>query len=152
MPLADTYPLLEVFWTILMLFAFVIWLWLLWVVVGDLFSRPETSGWVKVGWIVFLIVLPYLGVFVYLIAQHNGIAERRIASAETAQGELDQASSPSPPSGTRPARSRAKQLLDEGAIDPAEFDGIKTRRTHLAGPSQVLPARRARFLALVRAI
>ena len=128
MPLADTYPLLEVFWTMLIFFAFVIWLWLLWVVVGDLFKRRETSAWVKVAWIAFLIVFPYLGVFVYVIAQHKGIAERRIASAEAAQGELDQyvksVASERDPAGQI---ARAKQLLDEGAIDTAEFDRIKTK-------------------------
>ena len=128
MPLADTYPLLEVFWTMLIFFAFVIWLWLLWVVVGDLFNRPETSGWVKVAWIAFLIVFPYLGVFVYLIAQHKGMTERRIASAEAAKSEFDQyvksAASERDPAGQI---ARAKQLLDAGAIDAAEFDRIKTK-------------------------
>jgi len=129
MPLAATsYPFLEVFWTVLIFFAFVIWIWLLWVVVSDLFRRPQTSAWVKVAWIVALIVFPYLGVFVYVIAEHNGIAERRLAAEEAATGEFDQyvksvASQPDPAEQI----SRAKQLLDQGAIDSSEYERIKTK-------------------------
>ena len=88
--LATSYPLLEVFETILIFFAFVVWIWILIVVFSDIFRRHDESGWVKVAWIVFIIVLPYLGVFVYLIAEHKGMTERSVRQQEAAQTEMDQ--------------------------------------------------------------
>ena len=66
---AADYPFLDILWTMLVLFAWVIWFWLLIIVFSDLFSRHDISGWGKAGWIVLVVVLPYLGVFIYLIAQ-----------------------------------------------------------------------------------
>ena len=80
----DNYPFLEVFWTMLIFFAFVVWIWILFTVIADLFRRHDTSGFAKVLWIVFIIVLPYFGVFVYLIAEHNGMTERAIKQQEAA--------------------------------------------------------------------
>ena len=88
--LATDYPLLEAFWTILIFFGFFIWIWLLFTVFADLFRREDASGWVKVGWIIFIVVLPYLGVFVYLIAQHKGMTERAIKQQETAKAQMDE--------------------------------------------------------------
>src|SRR5579862_7005391 len=70
---SSSYPFLEVFWTMLIFFAFVIWIWILIGVFADLFRRHDTSGFAKVLWIIFIVVLPYLGVFVYLIAEHRGM-------------------------------------------------------------------------------
>ncbi len=76
MILATSYPFLEVLWTMLIFFALVVWLYLLFVVFSDIFRRHDESGWVKVLWIVFIIVLPYLGVFIYLLVENAGMAER----------------------------------------------------------------------------
>ena len=84
------YPFLEIFWTILIFFAFFIWIWLLFVVFSDIFRRSDIGGWGKTGWIVFVIVLPYLGVFVYLIAEHNGMTERTIAAQKEAKSSMDE--------------------------------------------------------------
>jgi hypothetical protein len=117
-----------VFETLLIFFAFVIWIWLLFVVFGDLFSRRDISGWVKVVWIALIIVFPYLGVFVYLIAQHKGMTERTIARQEAAKGEFDTyVQSVAAQQSPADQIARAKQLLDEGAIDGAEFERIKTK-------------------------
>src|SRR4029453_9757060 len=70
------YPFLDVLWTIIIIFAWVIWFWLLITVFADLFRRRDISGWAKAAWIIFVIILPYLGVLIYLIAQHDGMAER----------------------------------------------------------------------------
>jgi Short C-terminal domain/Phospholipase_D-nuclease N-terminal len=126
--LATDYPLLEVFWTMLIFFAFFIWIWLLFIVFADIFRRKDTSGFAKVAWIIFIIILPYFGVFVYLIAEHNGMAERSQKQAESAQSEMDKyvrsvASSNDPASQI----ANAKGLLDQGAISQAEFDQIKQK-------------------------
>jgi ABC-type multidrug transport system fused ATPase/permease subunit len=126
--LATDYPLLEVFWTMLIFFAFFIWIWLLFIVFADIFRRKDTSGFAKVMWIIFIIILPYLGVFVYLIAEHNGMAERSQKQAEAVQSEMDQyvrsvASSNDPSAQI----ANAKSLLDQGAITQAEFEQIKQK-------------------------
>jgi hypothetical protein len=128
MILATSYPFLEVFWTMLIFFAFVIWIWILITVLIDLFRRHDTSGFMKVLWIIFIIVLPYLGVFVYLIVEHKGMAERAIKQQQTAQQQLDDYVK-SVAGKTDPAEqiAKAKQLLDGGAISQAEFDQIKQR-------------------------
>ena len=71
MPLvAADYPFLDVFWTILIFFSWVIWIWIAITIFADIFRRDDIGGWAKAGWIVFVIILPFLGVLVYLIAQH----------------------------------------------------------------------------------
>ena len=128
MILATSYPLLEVFWTILIFFGFVVWLWILFTVLADIFSRHDTSAWGKVLWIIFIVVIPYFGVFVYLIAQHNGMTERAQKRQEAAQAQVDSYVK-SVASQSDPAEqiSKAKGLLDSGAITQAEFDEIKRK-------------------------
>lgn len=123
-----SYPLLEVFWTMLIFFAFVVWIWILFTVIADLFRRDDASGWVKVGWIVLIILLPYLGVFIYLIAQHRGMTERALMRQQAMQTEMENyvksVASHEDPSAQI---ARAKALLDEGTISEAEFDRIKVK-------------------------
>jgi hypothetical protein len=122
-----SYPLLEVFWTMLIFFAFVIWLWMLFVVIGDLFRRQDIGGWAKTAWIVVLVVLPYFGVFIYLIAEHKGLTERSVKQQKAAEGEFaDYVKGVAGASPTDQIAS-AKKLLDEGTIDQAEFDSIKQK-------------------------
>src|SRR5215831_114212 len=71
-------------------FMFVVWFWLLMTVIGDLFRRTDVSGIGKALWVILLIVFPYLGVFIYLISQHYGMAERQNQRVEQARGELRQ--------------------------------------------------------------
>src|SRR5271169_1208370 len=78
MPIATSYPLLEVFWTMLIFFGFVVWLWILFAVLADIFRRHDTSGFAKVLWIIFIVVIPYFGDFVYLIAENQGMTERTL--------------------------------------------------------------------------
>src|SRR5664279_1725006 len=85
MVLATSYPFLEVFWTMLIFFAFLIWLWILITIFSDIFRRHDTSGFVKVIWIIFIIILPYFGAFVYLIAEHKGMTERSIKAQTDAK-------------------------------------------------------------------
>lgn len=126
MVIATSYPFLEIFWTLLIFFAFVIWLSILFSVLSDLFRRHDTSGAKKVLWIIFIVVMPYLGVFVYLISQHDGITERTMERQKAAQSQFDQFVQASAAKAD-PAEqiSKAKTLLDNGAINQAEFDKIK---------------------------
>jgi hypothetical protein len=125
---SSSYPFLEVFWTMLIFFVFVIWIWILIGVFADIFRRHDTSGWAKVLWIIFIVVLPYLGVFVYLIAEHNGMAERTIKRQEATQQQFDQYVQSAAAKGDPTEQiAKAKQLLDSGTIDQAEFAALKQK-------------------------
>lgn len=122
------YPFLDVLWTIIVIFAWVIWFWLLITVFADLFRRRDISGWAKAGWIIFVIILPYLGVLIYLIAQHDGMAERNMQQAQAAQSQFDSyVKDVAASSGPAGEIEKAKQLLDSGAISQAEFDSLKAK-------------------------
>ena len=128
MPLADSYPLLEVFWTMLIFFAFIAWFWILFAVLADIFRRHDISGWVKVLWIIFVIVVPFLGVFIYLITEHDGMTERSIKQQQAAQEQTDQyVRSVAAQADPAEQIAKAKRLLDEGAITRAEFDQVKQK-------------------------
>ncbi len=128
MVIAADYPFLDILWTMLVFFGWVIWFWLLIIVFSDLFSRHDISGWGKAGWIVLVVVLPYLGVFIYLIAQGQQMAERRNQQSQAAQSEFDDyVKTVAGPGGAAAEIEKAKQLLDSGAITQAEFDAIKTK-------------------------
>ena len=125
---SNNYPFLEVFWTILIFFAFIVWLWILFTVFTDIFRRHDTSGFVKVLWIIFIIIIPYFGSFIYLIIEHKGMTERAIEAQKNAQAQVDQYVKSVAGAGD-PAEqiAKAKQLLDSGAITQAEFDQIKQK-------------------------
>jgi Short C-terminal domain/Phospholipase_D-nuclease N-terminal len=128
MVFAADYPFLDILWTMLVFFGWVIWFWLLILVFSDLFSRHDISGWGKAGWIVLVVVLPYLGVFIYLIAQGRQMAERRDQQSQAARTEFDDyVKTVAAPGGAAAEIEKAKQLLDSGAITQAEFDAIKTK-------------------------
>ena len=126
--IASSYPFLSVMWTLLVIFAWVIWFWLLITVFMDLFRRHDISGWAKAGWIIFVIILPFLGVLVYLIAESKGIAERSQKEAQVAQSQFDDyVKTVAAQSDPAEQISKAKALLDSGAITQAEFDSIKAK-------------------------
>jgi hypothetical protein len=126
--IASSYPFLDVMWTMLVFFAWVIWFWLLITVFGDVFRRRDISGWGKAAWIIFVIVLPYLGVLVYLIAQHDGMAERNVKQVQQSKEQMDDyVRSVSAASDPAEQIAKGKKLLDEGAITPAEFDALKQK-------------------------
>ena len=125
MVLAD-FSFWDFFWDVLLLMAWVIWFWLLITVFADLFRRHDTSGWAKVGWVVFVILLPYLGVLVYLLVEHGGMAERNQKAAEASQRQFDDYVQSV---ATDPAEqiTKAKALLADGTITQAEFDQLKQK-------------------------
>jgi hypothetical protein len=126
---AADYPLLDVIWTMFIFFAWVIWFWLLITIFADIFRRRDASGLTKVLWTIFVIVLPFLGVFIYMIVNHEGMAERNMRQAEASQAQTDAYIRTVAGSGGGAAAEieRAKGLLDSGAITQAEYEQIKQR-------------------------
>jgi Short C-terminal domain/Phospholipase_D-nuclease N-terminal len=117
--LAADYPFLDVLWTLLIFFAWVIWFWILITVFADLFRRHDVSGWSKALWVVFVIILPFIGVLIYLIVNGQGMAERNVQKLEAA------AATAGP--GPSAQIASAKELLDKGAINQEEFEAIKRK-------------------------
>jgi Short C-terminal domain/Phospholipase_D-nuclease N-terminal len=126
MPIAADYPFLDVFWSMLIFFCWVIWIWIVITVFADLFRRDDISGWGKAAWIVFVIVLPFLGVLVYLIAQHDKMRERSVRQAETQKQAFDDYVREAA-GGSAGEIAKAKQLLDSGAITQEEFEALKRK-------------------------
>ena len=128
MSFAADYPFLNILWSMLIFFCFVVWIWMMIAIFSDIFRRRDIGGWAKAAWCFFLIVLPFLGAFVYLIAQHDGMAERNLKGAQAMQAELDQhIRSVAQSSGPAAEIDKAKQLRDSGAITEAEFEAIKAK-------------------------
>ena len=113
--IAADYPFLDVLWTMLIFFAWIIWFWLLITVFSDLFRRHDTSGFAKVLWIIFVIVLPFLGVFIYMIVEHQGMTERSMRQAQDQRSQMDDYVRSVAGSGGAAAEiEKAKGLLDSG--------------------------------------
>ena len=124
---AASYPFMDVLWSMVIFFLFVIWIWILITVFADIFRRRDIGGGMKAVWIIFVILLPYLGVFIYLIAEGHHMAERNAETMQAAQAQ--QADYIKSVAGSSPADQigQAKSLLDSGAITQAEFDGLKAK-------------------------
>ena len=128
MLLAADYPFLDVFWTVLVIFLWIAWFMLLFHIIGDIFRRRDASGAKKTLWILAILLLPFLGVFIYLIANGDDMARRNIESAEAARADMDDYVRSVAGSGGAAAEiERAKGLLDSGAISQSEFDSIKAK-------------------------
>jgi uncharacterized membrane protein YcjF (UPF0283 family) len=126
MLLAADYPFLDVLWTMILFFAWVAWLWIVVTVFVDLFRRDDIGGWGKAGWVVFVIVLPFLGVLIYLIAQHDGMQERNERQFRAQKAAFDQQVREAA-GGSASEIAKAKELLDSGAITQSEFEAIKAK-------------------------
>ena len=126
---ASSYPFLSVFWDILIFFAWVIFIWIAITVLIDVFRRHDISGWGKAGWVIFVVILPWIGVLAYLIFNHDGMAERRANEVRAAQSQFDDYVRQTASSGGGAAGeiAKAKQLLDSGAITQQEFEALKAK-------------------------
>jgi Phospholipase_D-nuclease N-terminal/Short C-terminal domain len=126
---AADYPFMDVFWTLIIFFAWVVWIWMMIAILSDVFRRRDMSGWGKAAWTVFMIVLPFVGVLAYLIVNHDGIAERNVKQAQVAQAEFDDYVQTVAKNGGGAAAEieKAKDLLDSGAITQAEFETLKAK-------------------------
>jgi hypothetical protein len=127
-PLAADYPFLDVLWSIVIFMAFLLWIWLAITCFADIFRRHDMSGFLKALWVLVIIVVPYFGVLVYLIAYHDGIAERNIKDVQAGQQAFDdRVREAAGGSGSAAEIERAHGLLQSGAITQDEFDRLKAK-------------------------
>ena len=118
----------QVMWSMLIFFCWILFFWMLFGILGDLFSRHDISGWAKAGWCIFVIVLPFLGIFIYLIAEGKGMGERSMRQAQQAQSDMDSYVRSVASSGSSAEQiAKGKELLDSGAITQAEYDQLKAK-------------------------
>jgi hypothetical protein len=129
--LAADYPFLDIVGTMLIFFAWVIWFWILIRVLVDVFRRHDISGWGKAAWTFFMIIVPFLGVLVYLIAHGQDMGKRDIEQYKAQQAQFDQyvrsVAADGGEGGAAAEIAKAKSLLDSGAISQAEFDSLKAK-------------------------
>ncbi|MFF7459255.1 PLDc N-terminal domain-containing protein [Kitasatospora sp. NPDC008115] len=126
----DDYPLLNIFLTTMWIFLWILWFMLLFRVFGDLFRDDTVNGWGKAGWCVFLILLPFIGVFVYLIARGKGMGMRETTRAKEAEAEFrtyvrDAAGAEAKPAGAAAELARLAELKRDGSITEEEFQRAK---------------------------
>ena len=127
MILAD-YPFLGVLWSMLVFFVWVAWFMLLFKIVGDIFRRRDIGGGMKTLWLLFVLFVPFLGVFVYLIANNDEMAKRDLERAQAAQAQFNDYVQQAAGSGGAAAEiDKAKKLLDSGAINESEFAALKAK-------------------------
>ena len=122
-----TYTFGDVMWTMFVFFAWILFFWMLFGVFGDLFSRHDISGWAKAGWTLFVIILPFLGIFVYLISQGKAMGERAQQRAQAQQTQVDDYVRSVASSGPTEEIAKGKALLESGAITQTEFDQLKSK-------------------------
>jgi hypothetical protein len=128
MLIAADYPFLDVFWTMILFFAWVVWIWMMVVILSDVFRRRDIGGWAKAAWVIFMIVLPFIGVLTYLIAQHDGIAQRNTERAQAVQQQFDeQVRAVAASEGPAAEIEKAAKLRDQGTITSAEFEALKAK-------------------------
>jgi ABC-type multidrug transport system fused ATPase/permease subunit len=127
MLLASSYPFLDVLWTMFIFFLWIIWFWLLFTVFVDVFRRHDIGGGRKALWLIFVIILPFLGVFIYIITENDGMTQRNIERAQAQRAQLDDYVRETAGGGAAAEIANAKTLLDQGTITQAEFDAIKQK-------------------------
>jgi hypothetical protein len=128
MPIAADYPFLDVLWSMIIFFVWVTWIWMMILILSDVFRRRDLSGWGKAAWTFFLIILPFLGALIYLIAQSDGMAERRAQDVQGQREQMDDYVRSVAGSGGAAAEiDKAKALLDSGAITQPEYEALKAK-------------------------
>jgi hypothetical protein len=125
---AADYPFLDILWTMLIFFLWVMWFWLLIVIIGDVFRRRDIGGGKKTIWLIFILFVPFIGVLAYVLSNSDGMAERNMERARSQRAQMDDYVRETAGSGGAAAEiDKAKQLLDSGAITQTEFDAIKAK-------------------------
>ena len=127
MLIAADYPFLDVFWTMIIFFFWVIWIWIVVTVLIDVFRRHDIGGFAKALWVIFVVILPWLGVLIYLIVEHDGMRERSLKQAQAQKDAFDDYVRETAGGGAAADIAKAKELLDTGAITQAEFDALKAK-------------------------
>jgi hypothetical protein len=126
-PVLAAFSFGDVMYSMLVFFVWILWFWLLFTVFGDLFTRHDIGGWGKAGWAIFVIFLPFLGCFIYLISQGHAMGERAMERAQAQQSQADDYIRSVASSGATDQIAKGKELLDSGAITQAEFDQLKSK-------------------------
>ncbi len=126
--LADSYPLLNLFWTMFMVFAFVIWIWLLIFIFADIFRSHDMGGGMKAVWVLFVLIIPVLGMLVYLIARGGGMHERAAQQAQAQQKAFDDyVKQTAGAASSADQLATLAQLKDQGVLSDAEFQAQKAK-------------------------
>src|SRR5262245_18062230 len=125
-PIAADYPFMDVLWSMLIFFFWIIWIWIVITVLIDVFRRHDIGGFAKALWVIFVIILPWLGVLIYLIVEHDGMRERGMQQAQAQKDQFDQYVREAA-GGSADEIAKAKQLLDQGAITQDEFNALKAK-------------------------
>lgn len=129
----DDYPLLNLFWTMLWFFLWIMWLFLLFKVITDIFRDHELNGWAKAGWLVLCILLPYLGVLIYVIARGKSMTQRDLKQARESEAAFQSyirkaaGTSGDGKAGSVDELARLAELKDKGAITDEEFEKAKAK-------------------------
>ena len=127
MLMAADYPFMGVFWSMIIFFFWVIWIWIVITVLIDVFRRHDIGGWAKAAWVIFVVILPWLGVLIYLIVEHDGMRQRSLKQAQAQRREFDDYVRDTADSGSAAEIAKAKELLDSGAITQEEFAALKAK-------------------------
>jgi hypothetical protein len=128
MVLAADYPFMDILWTMIIFFAWVVWIWMVVLILIDVFRRRDIGGWAKAGWTVFIIVIPFIAALIYLIVEHDGMADRAADRMRGQQAQFDSYVRTVADSGGAASEiDRAKKLLDDGAITQSEFEALKAK-------------------------
>jgi len=126
--LAYSYPQGGIFWTMLGLFLFIVWFWILIAIFSDIVRSHDMGGWAKALWVIFVVVLPFLGILVYLIARGGKMQERSLAQARRQQEAFDaQVRQAAGASGSVDELARLADLKEKGALTDAEFQAQKAK-------------------------
>jgi Short C-terminal domain/Phospholipase_D-nuclease N-terminal len=127
--LAADYPFLDVLWTMIIFFLWISWIWIMILLLSDVFRRHDISGWGKAAWTLLLVILPILGGLLYLGLHGKDMSERRMQDAAASRAQFDDYVRTVSASSGGPAAEieKAKQLLDSGAITADEFEAIKRK-------------------------
>ena len=126
MVMAADYPFMDVLWSMIIFFFWVIWIWIVITVLIDVFRRHDIGGVSKALWVIFVVVLPWLGVLIYLIVEHDGMRERSLKQAQAQKDAFDDYVRDAS-GGSAGEIAKAKALLDDGTITQAEFDALKAK-------------------------
>ena len=147
--IAADYPFLDVFWTMLVFFVWVAWFMLLFRVIGDIFRRDDLSGLGKTGWLIFAIVLPFLGVFIYLITQNDGMTQREIDRVQATRAQYDEQDTLGGRRGRRDGGDRESQAVARqrchhtGGVRRTQAEGIGVRAADKASARSVPDGRKS---------
>lgn len=126
MVIAADYPFMDVLWSMIIFFFWVIWIWIVITVLIDVFRRDDIGGWAKAAWVIFVVILPWLGVLIYLIVESDGMRQRSMKDAQAQKQQFDDYVRDAA-GGSAGEIAKAKELLDTGAITEEEFQALKAK-------------------------